>query len=515
MFRQSRKRIANRRNFDSNELKSDGSSTQLIFNSGLLNEDERKLYEKIYDSKISFYELPPQGEITLDQFETWAIDRLKVLLEIESCISRNKSIKEIEIIIKPLLQKYLPLNADSLDDKKKDYYSHYILRLCFCRSKELRDKFVRAETLLFKLRYTMLTSTDQSKFVNSLNLPLLQFISQEEKKELSQQLFTTISPALQFQLNLTDDQQRRQFFQQEKFIKLPFENVIDLVGSRQVFLKNGYAYLPQFQQLNLLSTEFSNKLSDELMKTYQFLPRLNEDDRLIPILHHLSSGYSIADFQSSQQFNSSNEDNEINAKSVYSKEISECYPLCVKNLMDGLNETHHLRYNGRQQLSFFLKGIGLSCDEAMNFWTDAFTTKGGHLTVDKFNKEYRYNFRHNYGLEGNRINYKPWDCRTILSKPRPARGEFHGCPYRDWTEEKLSSELNKLNLSNHAITSVLDSCKKNEYTFACTKVFEETHPGIENQSNASENTDASSHIAHPNLYFDRARQWQKKHKKDN
>lgn len=500
MFRQSKKRVSNRRNFAD---KKDEISGQFILG-GTTTEEEQKLYESLYSSKLSFYELPPRGEITLDQFEVWAIDRLKVLLEIESCIQRNKTMKEMEMVVKPLLQKLLPFHTDALQDRKKDYYSHFILRLCFCRSKELREKFIRSETMLLKIRFNMMTSQDQTRFVQSLHLPMLQFISEEEKSELSTQLYQTISGALQFQLNLSDESQRRQYFQQEKFIKLPFESVIELVGSRQVFIKKGFAYLPQFQQLNHIANEFSNMLSVELAKTYQNLPRLNEDDRLLPILHHLSSGYAVADFQQEDQWGQASQ-GEITAKSVYTDKISSNFPLCARNLMAGLKINHHLRYQGRQQLSFFLKGIGMSVDEALKFWSEAFTN-GGHLTMDKFNKEYRYNFRHNYGLEGNRINYKPWDCRTILSKPRPSRGEFHGCPYRDWNVDKLTLELSQgMKLTPTQVTSVLDSVQRTEYTAACTKVFEITHGG---QTNAEVND--QTHIAHPNLYYERSRAWQKK-----
>ncbi|CAI4938200.1 ATV_HP_G0114700.mRNA.1.CDS.1 [Saccharomyces cerevisiae] len=516
MFRQSKRRIASRKNFSSYDdiVKSEldvgntNAANQIILSSSS-SEEEKKLYARLYESKLSFYDLPPQGEITLEQFEIWAIDRLKILLEIESCLSRNKSIKEIETIIKPQFQKLLPFNTESLEDRKKDYYSHFILRLCFCRSKELREKFVRAETFLFKIRFNMLTSTDQTKFVQSLDLPLLQFISNEEKAELSHQLYQTVSASLQFQLNLNEEHQRKQYFQQEKFIKLPFENVIELVGNRLVFLKDGYAYLPQFQQLNLLSNEFASKLNQELIKTYQYLPRLNEDDRLLPILNHLSSGYTIADFnqQKANQF-SENVDDEINAQSVWSEEISSNYPLCIKNLMEGLKKNHHLRYYGRQQLSLFLKGIGLSADEALKFWSEAFT-RNGNMTMEKFNKEYRYSFRHNYGLEGNRINYKPWDCHTILSKTRPGRGDYHGCPFRDWSHERLSAELRSMKLTQAQIISVLDSCQKGEYTIACTKVFEMTH----NSASADLKIGEQTHIAHPNLYFERSRQLQKKQQK--
>ena len=519
MFRQNKKRLSSRRNFDlsadmdSSGVKLENGVHQYVL-SGSDAEKEQKLYDSINSTKLYFYEQPPQGEITLEEFETWAIDRIKILQEIQASISRNRSLKDTAAVIKPLLQKLLPSAtggshsaAEAFAEKKKDYYSHYILRLCFARTKELRESFVRAETLLFKIRFNLLTSTDQAKFVQSLDLPMLQFISDDEKNELAAKLYQAASPVLQFQLNLTDEQQRKAYFARERYIKLPFENVIELIGNRQVFLKDGYAYLPQFQQLNLIASEFANNLNASLMKVFQSLPRMNEDDRLLPILAHLSAGYTMTDFDQADGQYGNNADNEINAESVWSPEISKHYPLSVRHLMEGLKQNHHLRYYGRQQLSLFLKGIGLSADESLKFFTKAFTD-GGHMTVEKFNKEYKYNFRHNYGLEGNRINYRPWDCRTILSKPRPGRGDFHGCPFRDFSSEKLTSELQKMGLTPAQITSVLDSCQKGEYTTANTKVFEFTHDSNGTDVEINDQT----LIAHPNLYFERSRQLEQKRK---
>lgn len=56
------------------------------------------------------------------------------------------------------------------------------------------------------------------------------------------------------------------------------------------------------------------------------------------------------------------------------------------------------------------QGIGLSVEEALAFWRKSFST----ITDDKFNKEYRYNIRHNYGLEGSRKNYTPKSCVSLL-----------------------------------------------------------------------------------------------------
>lgn len=497
MFRQTKRRTAGRKNFETGTVVSAAAS-------------DRELFESIYHSKLSFYSSPPVGEITLDEFETWGIDRLKILSEIESCQARNKTFKETESIIKPLLNNLLPLssnpssnsnsasNSSTLEklvkERKKDYYSHFILRLCFCRSSELRDKFLKSEIFLFKLRFQNSTNSEQQSFIKSLNLPW-EFITAEEKAELSTKLFNAISPSLSYQLNL-DEQQKKSFFENENFIKIPFELVSELVSQRCIFIKNGTAYVPQFQQLNLLVTEFSKILSNDLIKTSHSLPRLDEDDRLLPILTHLSTGYSS--YKPVEDYNSLNPNNEINAQSVNTKKITNNFPLCARNLLNGLNINHHLKYTARQQFSLFLKGIGLSLDDALEFWSKKFTENNPSISLDKFDKEYRYNIRHTYGKEGGKINYKPWDCKTILSKPRPTKDEFHGCPYRDLNIESLTKNLNEMGINdNQDIISIVDLSKVGKYTTACTKVFE-----ILNKDKINEQTE----ITHPNLYFERSKQ---------
>jgi DNA primase large subunit len=45
-------------------------------------------------------------------------------------------------------------------------------------------------------------------------------------------------------------------------------------------------------------------------------------------------------------------------------------------------------------------------EEALIFWRKSFSS----TTDDKFNKDYKYNIRHGYGLEGKRMNYPPKSC---------------------------------------------------------------------------------------------------------
>ena len=48
-----------------------------------------------------------------------------------------------------------------------------------------------------------------------------------------------------------------------------------------------------------------------------------------------------------------------------------------------------------------IQALGVSIEEALIFWRKSFSG----YTDDQFNKQYKYNIRHSYGLEGRRANY--------------------------------------------------------------------------------------------------------------
>lgn len=86
------------------------------------------------------YDRPPTEDITLEEFETCAIDRLYVLTEIESCHARNRPFEELKKITKLQCDKHVPLDHNSAitkdrdSQRKKDITGHFVLRLAFCRS---------------------------------------------------------------------------------------------------------------------------------------------------------------------------------------------------------------------------------------------------------------------------------------------------------------------------------------------------------------------------------------------
>ena len=92
-----------------------------------------------FDRRPLSYDKPPLEDITLDEFELFAIDRLRVLSEIESCHIRNRQPEETKKTIGEQCKRYLPLasgsgSIDTDEERRKDHIGHFVLRLAFCQS---------------------------------------------------------------------------------------------------------------------------------------------------------------------------------------------------------------------------------------------------------------------------------------------------------------------------------------------------------------------------------------------
>lgn len=149
--------------------------------------------------------------------------------------------------------------------------------------------------------------------------------------------------------------------------------------------------------------------------TARALPHLEEDERLLPKLANLSQQYVGQDYSLKKTAGKVTLD-QIDGLSRTS------YPLCMRQLHTALKENHHLKHGGRLQYGLFLKGIGLSLEEALIFWRAEFTKL---MDVDKFDKQYAYNIRHNYGKEGKRADYTPYSCMKIIMSNPPGPGDHH------------------------------------------------------------------------------------------
>ncbi|KAF2461567.1 eukaryotic and archaeal DNA primase, large subunit-domain-containing protein [Lineolata rhizophorae] len=458
-----------------------------------------------YAHRLNFYTLPPTAEITLEQFEEWAIQRLKILAELETCTFRNKTFEETTDYISKLLEKHLPLHANSSrsttlqDERRRDHYSHFILRLAFSRSADLRARFARLESALFRIRLRTDDTRERQAFIDSLDLQW-EKVGVEERRELAAELGAVLTQGL------NNKRAAQQAAEEEMWVKVDWEQVPELVESRRVFVKKGKAYVPGKEQTSLVVGEFTRRLEAALDLTSKALPGLDEDDRLTPILNHLSNSFTTPD----AAYSSDTPVDGLGAPTADQVDaLSKHFPLCMKEMHIALRRDAKLKYDGREQYSVFLKGLGLSLPEALTFWRRSFRT----TTDDDFNKNYRYNVRWQYGDVGGDANRRahgraPKSCQRLLTEPLPKPGQTHGCPYRTYARENLERALkDDMGVRDpQVLAQVRDDVGRQRYHVACNRVFEHLH-AREIKKVKDENIWGAAEldtILHPNTYFKRS-----------
>lgn len=407
---------------------------------------------KEYPHILNMYSEAPQIEITMEQFEQWALDRLRVLMEIDALAASNR-LAALDSEIKLILRKYLPLNSDAVKtceaERRKDHCSHFILRLAFCKSAELRAKFVRLETILFEHRFRNSILEDRKGFVESLNLGWRE--APEEEREYYKNQLRAASPKQQVE---------------NRYFKIEFTNVPALVGRREVFLHKGFAFVPESQELSIISSEFATRLEKAMLKTSCALPQLNESERLEPILD------SMAEFQMAPNRGraSVNTGDSLTSEMLASLEKENYFPLCISNIHRDLIKTGESKFKPRTEYLRFQKHIGLSLDEALKFWR-----RSRRCTEEKFKSEYEYYIRHQYGTIGSRIQYRAMSCVEMAKDTDPH--VVCGCAYKSMRPVQLEARLKDLNITDKAdLLEIKNYVEQGHYNLACTKVFTLTHP---------------------------------------
>nr|CAB3457853.1 unnamed protein product [Digitaria exilis] len=311
------------------------------------------------------YRTAPQLEVRLEEFELFAIDRLRVLKGISDGLSRGKRPEEMEKLVSELWKTHMR-HQDPAETLNKDIISHFVLRLVYCRTEELRKWFLSMETTLFRYRFRTESPESQRMLMTEFQLPY---------RALPHSEFETVKDKL--------TQVARSMGQsasvESLFFKVPFQEVPDLVASRRVYLSKGYAYVAMSQVVSLVVTQFRCNISKALVLTnrkWTATIKEQEKDRLTP----------------------PKDAAEISLKDI-DQLAKSSFPLCMRHMLDKLRENHHLKHGGRMQFGLFLKGAGLKLEDALAFWRAEFSQKVGS---ERFDKEYAYSIRHNYGKEGKR-----------------------------------------------------------------------------------------------------------------
>jgi DNA primase large subunit len=276
----------------------------------------------------------------------------------------------------------------------------------------------------------------------------------------------------------------------EKIYYVPFEHALTLVPTQKYFLYKGNIYIPESEIQNLLYIVFLQKLQNKLSKIQKHYEDITHDNRIKNILKHFETEREKKANEEEKLENIPN-DQKLRKMEDVDRYFKKSFPLCMYMIQKHINEYSHLMHTGRLQYTLFLKGTGLPVEETLKFFKKKYEKK---TPSDKFDKQYAYNIRHSYGLEGKRSDYTPYSCNKIINMNNPNSQECHGCPYKTYSAEKLKPILIGIGLNEQAVLTILDKKKNNEFFICCIKTFEALFPGEEYEKVG----------IHPNKYFSSA-----------
>lgn len=275
-----------------------------------------------------------------------------------------------------MVKTHLPLSSNSArnvkldDERRKDEISHWVLRLAFCRSPDLREKFVKTEAELFKQRFETDDATERQEFLKSLKFDWTP-VEAAEKQYLKEKLATYLPKGT------TEAQMMA-----EAYVKVPWFTVTELISSRKVYIQGGHAYVPPQFQIHLVMQAFKDRLSKALELTAKSLPRMDEDDRLMPILAHLSLSF-LTNISAGDNtfFGETDPNSDTVTADMIDALASKHFPPCQYNLWKRLKTDNHLKYFGRLQFGLFIKvsnGDALllpieltCCSLVIGYWTSS------------------------------------------------------------------------------------------------------------------------------------------------
>ncbi len=101
-------------------------------------------------------------------------------------------------------------------------------------------------------------------------------------------------------------------------------------------------------------------------------------------------------------------------------------------------------------------------EESLQYWKREMTKKSD-IDADKFEKNYAYNIRHSYGAEGKRNDYRPYNCNKVINLTTPGNGEYHGCPFKTFSEEHLVQLMGSYGLTKQDLAIVMDKRREHLY----------------------------------------------------
>ena len=431
-------------------------------------------------------DLPPtfydriDNEIILDltKLAELVIQRYKLLKDIEDHTQKKDNMSTF-------IKNKMPQNIEwnNIENINNDIASHFLLAIIMCKNESDMKWFIRQETRLYKSRLDNSKKYNMYKILSKLGIDLSEYNpKQKDKKDTSLDI-----KKICFKMAKNPSKSEN-----EKIYYCKFEDALNLVPSHDYYLYKGNIYIPENDLQNLFRLVFEQKMEKTLNKIRVKTESIKKDRRIkeIFLLFEKEKQNIIMEEAAKMEKEMPNEE-KLRTMNDVDMVSERCFPLCMCLIERHINRDSHLMHFGRLQYTLFLKGAGLSVDEALKFFQKKYEKK---TPADKFEKEYAYNIRHSYGLEGKRVSYAPYTCDKIINMNVPMGRECHGCPFKTYSVDNLRKILDTCNLNPMDIEEIISKKKNNEFQLACVKYFEGKFPRVQGDGAG----------IHPNRYFSSA-----------
>jgi DNA primase large subunit len=179
---------------------------------------------------LSLYQDCPDAEIALEDFEQWATARLNLLRTVESLRTKGLTEADPEYLnrMKEAGRRLMPLRSGP--DALRDRVSHFVLRLAYCRTEDLRNWLLSQETHLLRFRLEVMSDGERADFMGGNGIVFEQ-LSSADMSQLRDKLMglSRVSEAS---------------FAATKYYRVPFQQALSLVAGREVYLQGGWAFVP-------------------------------------------------------------------------------------------------------------------------------------------------------------------------------------------------------------------------------------------------------------------------------
>jgi DNA primase large subunit len=221
--------------------------------------------------------------------------------------------------------------AEQKSDQRKDLVSHFILRLAYCKTEDLRRWFLAQECHLFKFRLDKLDTQQRKDFMAANGLEF-ELISMDERLQLRDKL-VGLAGVVETTLITTD------------FYKVPYVQALSLLSKREVFLKAGFAYVPLNRLVTTIVARVRTSLARALAEAVsQFEMVTSADPRIGPLLKNMNKQYTGRDFSKGPITD------KLTPESIDARADNNM-PLCMKQLHAGLKREHKLKHWGARCFS--------------------------------------------------------------------------------------------------------------------------------------------------------------------